>query len=75
MMPTIVLLLSFVVEGILLVFHVSVAACVASNVLKRNASFKGGFYNLFLVQSVADITAYLMVYTLLHSSLCTRNCF
>lgn len=64
-MPIIVLIISFVVEGMLLIFHVSVALCVFQQVWKGVPSFRGGFYNLFLIQSVADVVSYATVSVLL----------
>lgn len=61
-LPIAVLIVSFVIEGLLLLFHLSLVACIASNVLKRNSAFKGGFYNLFLLQSIADTLSYTMVH-------------
>ncbi|KAH7713087.1 hypothetical protein AAVH_19569, partial [Aphelenchoides avenae] len=50
--------LSFGVEALLLLFHVSMFAVIARNVVKKIAPFSTAFYKIYLAQSVVDYCEY-----------------
>lgn len=54
-LPLGIALYTCVVELPLLMFHVSVAAFVASQYLSRNKNFMSGFYAIYIVQSFMDV--------------------
>lgn len=46
---------------ILLIFHLSVLACILRRRAKGSASFRSGFFTIYVIQSVADITCHISV--------------
>lgn len=50
-------------ETLFVIFHLSVLACVANQVVRRNSAFSTGFFKLYLAQSVVDVVAYYAVCT------------
>lgn len=55
------IVVSFVIEGVLLLFHLSVFLVIASNVSGNVATFSAAFYKIYLAQCVADYLIYLLV--------------
>lgn len=42
-------------------FHLSVAVCIARQVVQRNNTFRTVFFKLYLAQTVSDVGSYLTV--------------
>lgn len=60
-LPLGITLYTCIVELPLLLFHVSVAAFVASQYLTRNKKFTSAFYAIYIVQCCIDVGSVLMV--------------
>lgn len=59
--PLLAAYLQSAIELPLLLFHVSVTMCILRQISKKNSAFANGFYALYVTQSVADITALVLV--------------
>lgn len=60
-LPLGITLFTCIVEMPLLLFHVSVAAFVASQYLSQNKKFVTGFYAIFIIQCFVDVGSVVMV--------------
>ncbi|KAH7707609.1 hypothetical protein AAVH_25153, partial [Aphelenchoides avenae] len=54
------IVISFTIEGVLLLFHLSVFFVIASNVSHKVTTFSTAFYKFYLAQCVADYLVYAM---------------
>lgn len=55
--------IQFSVELPLVVFHVTVFICILNEMYRRNAKFSTGFFTMYMLQSVADLSSYVIVST------------
>lgn len=53
--------ISFVIEGALLMFHLSMFVVIARNVLRKVTMFSTAFFKIFLAQSLMDYVVYAWV--------------
>lgn len=53
--------LSIVVEFLLILFHLSVAAFIARHIVVGPKQYRNAFFIIYLLQSVADLADYLTV--------------
>lgn len=54
-------LIQFVIDIPLVCFHLSVVACLSRKIHKKNADFCHGFFALYLLRSIADVTVIMTV--------------
>lgn len=55
------MIVGYVIELLLLSFHLSVLMCILRERRKRTAAFLSGFFTIYCVQSVADVVDYVLV--------------
>lgn len=53
--------IQFSVELPLVLFHVTVFICILNEIRHRNAKFATGFFAMYTLQSVADLSSYVIV--------------
>lgn len=54
-------IVGFSAKVVLLLFHVSVLACILRQRAKGVCSFRSGFFTIYVIQSFADITCHISV--------------